>query len=291
MKRGRGGVTRPHDAFYGAGMELAPLHPALGVEVGGLTDGPIDDVTAAALRDAFDRHHLLLVRDHEVSDAAQVALTTLFGPAVDEIGTGDYVGFISNVMPDMAGSAELPFHSDLSFTRAPVIGISLCAIELPPEGTSTWFASSAYAWRTLPDSLRAALEGREVLHTLSAVSTGLTSSRSREHPIGPDDPAYTHPIPLPHPRTGEPLLYLTDLHAASISGDDDGSLLEAAIAHLYAPERVYEHRWQLGDLLVWDNLALQHRRLDVTDAKPRTFRRISLNTHRFFELVPMMPRE
>lgn len=268
------------------------MAPALGVEVRNLDlDAPFTDDDVAALQRAFDEHHLLLIRDQDVSDEGQVRLTTLFGPAVDEMGDGNVTGFISNVIADAAGSGALPFHSDLSFTRAPVIGISLCAQALPPDGTSTWFANSARAWATLPDDLCRAVAGREVLHTLSAVSTGDVSSRSREHPIGPIDPAHSHPIPWPHPRTGTPLLYVTDLHAASVSDDEDGSLLAALLEHLYAPGNVYEHRWQLGDLLVWDNLALQHRRLDVSGATPRTFRRVSLNTHRFFELVPLMPTE
>jgi taurine dioxygenase len=273
-------------------MRLRPLHEALGAELVGVDfAAPIDAPTAQELRAAFDRHHLLLVRGQDVSADAQVALTTLFGPAVDEFGDGNVAGFISNVMDDAAGSGELPFHSDLSFTTSPVIGISLCAQALPADGTSTWFASSAHAWRTLPAELRDRAEGRRALHTLSAISTGSSASKSREHPVGPNDPQTWQPIPLPHPRTGEPLLYLTDLHTACIDDDVDGSLLAALLAHLYAPANVYEHRWERGDLLVWDNFALQHRRNDVTEATPRTFRRVSLNTHRFFELVPLMPTE
>src|SRR5262249_15972135 len=129
------------------------------------------------------------------------------------------------------------------------------------------------------------------LHTLSAISTGSSASKSREHPIGEHDPQEWQPIPKLHPRTGEPLLYLTDLHTACVDGDPDGSPLDALLAHLYAAPNGYEHHWRLGDLLVWDNFALQHRREDVTEQTPRTFRRVSLNTHRFFELVPLMPLE
>ncbi len=273
-------------------VQVTPLHDALGARVEGIDlTRPLDDAAGAELAAAFDRHHLLVFRGQEVSEQAQIDLSARFGPLIDEMNNGSFAGFISNVLADAAGSGELPFHSDLSFTTSPVIGISLCAQELPATGTSTWFASSAHAWRTLPADLRRAVEGHAALHTLSAISTGSSASKSREHPIGEHDPSATHPIPMLHPRTGEPLLYLTDLHAASIEGDADGSLLEALLAHLYAPANVYEHRWELGDLVVWDNLALQHRRNDVTGLTPRTFRRVSLNHYRFFELVPLMPTE
>lgn len=84
------------------------------------------------------------------------------------------------------------------------------------------------------------------------------------------------------------MLFITDLHVERINGLEESesrSLVEALLAHLYRPDNTYEHRWSLGDLIVWDNEALQHSRPDVTLAKPRTFRRNSLNTARWVEMI------
>ena len=82
---------------------------------------------------------------------------------------GVRTGYISNVMEDRAGSGPLPFHADYSFTPLPVQGIVLYAVELPPQGTSTFYANGALAAATLPDDLRREVEGRTATHALAAV--------------------------------------------------------------------------------------------------------------------------
>jgi taurine dioxygenase len=169
-------------------------------------------------------------------------------------------------------------------------------MELPPQGTSTWFANATAAAADLPDDLRSRVEDCTVTHSLGSFVLGRDDARSREHDLGPDVPRATHPVLRPNPRTGVPVLFVTDLHAERIharpgapelSDDDAAALLDALLEHLVAPEHVYEHHWRLNDLLIWDNQAIQHRREDVSDAKPRTFRRNSLNTARWAELVSL----
>jgi taurine dioxygenase len=272
-------------------MEITPLSPALGAEVTAFdAAAPISDADRDALLHAYDEHKLLLLRDQQLDVGEQERFVSLFGPLIDEMGDGQWSGFISNVTPDAAGEGPLPFHSDLTFTPSPVIGIALYSVELPPQGTSTWFANAALAARTLPDDLRARVEGRECWHALGSFVVGRDDAKAREHDYGPSATRYRHPVLRAHPRTGEELLFVTDLHAERIDGlepDESKELIDALLAHLYSPPHVYEHRWALYDLAVWDNQALQHMRVDVSDAKPRTFRRNSLNTARWAELVPL----
>ncbi len=275
-------------------MELVPLSAALGVEVGGVDPaGDLDDATVAELRAAYDRHHLLLVRGREVDEAAQERFASLFGPLVDEMGDGQTSGPITNVDAGHAGAGELPFHSDLAFTAHPVQGISMCALEIPASGTTTSFADGVLAWRDLPAPLRARATGVRAWHALGAFELGSEGARSRGRALSGAAPRHAHGLPLVHPRTGEEVLYVTDLHVERLEGvdgaDDPDALLDALLAHLYAPEHVYVHHWQVGDLLVWDNLALQHARPDVSTVGARTFRRNSLNTHRWIELVGAPP--
>ena len=245
-------------------MKLRPLSPALGVEVRGLdASSKLDSAERARLRAAIDKHHLLLLRNQKLDEAQQLAFAELFGPAIDELADGHKVGLLSNVVPNAAGSGALPFHSDLSFTISPVIGICLLAVELPAEPTSTWFANSQLAWRTLPPALRARLVGRRVQHALAAMAAGgRADAKSRDFTLDANAPRVSHLLPLRHPRTSEPVLYLTDLHAEAIEGvasDESDALLAEAFTHLYSDEHIYEHQWRLGDLLMWDNAAVQHR--------------------------------
>jgi taurine dioxygenase len=272
-------------------MEVRPLGPALGAEVTGVdAREPLTPARRAQLQRWYDEHHLLAFRAQHLDMSNQADFVACFGPPIDDMADGHLTGYISNVMDDKAGSGPLPFHSDYSFTALPVQGIALYAVELPPQGTSTWFANGALAAATLPDDLRAAATGRTVTHALGVFATGSEGARTRDHVLPPDAPRHSHPILRTHPRTGETVLFVTDLHAERVDGMEHAAsdaLLDALLAHLYRPEHLYEHRWEVGDLVVWDNETLQHMRADVSEAIPRTFLRNTLHVARWSELVPM----
>jgi alpha-ketoglutarate-dependent taurine dioxygenase len=85
------------------------------------------------------------------------------------------------------------------------------------------------------------------------------------------------PISYRHPRTGKTLLYVSPQlthHIEGMSYDDSEALLDALFDHMYAEENVYTYEWREGDLVVWDNIAMQHARPDLrADAAPRTLRK------------------
>lgn len=271
-------------------MEITPLSTALGAEISGLDASlPPSAADREALLRAYDEYKLLVLRDQVLDATEQEAFVSLFGPPIDEGGDGQRSGFISNVIPGAAGEGPLPFHADLVFTPSPVLGIALYATELPAQGTSTWFANAALAARTLPADLRARADRRECWFAMGSLVVGRDDAKAREHDFGPGATRHHHPVVRRHPRTGEDVLFVSDLHAERIEGMDSRAgraLIEDLLAHLYSPPHLYQHHWALRDLAIWDNQALQHMRADISDAKPRTFRRNSLNTARWVDLVP-----
>jgi taurine dioxygenase len=44
-----------------------------------------------------------------------------------------------------------------------------------------------------------------------------------------------------------------------MSSEESERLLSRLYAHIVKPEFVYTHHWQAGDLLMWDNAAVQHK--------------------------------
>ena len=96
-------------------------------------------------------------------------------------------------------------------------------------------------------------------------------------------PQARHPALLPHPDTGAPILYVSEMqtdHLVGMSSEESEQLLAEAFATLYRPENCYEHRWRPGDLVVWDNLALQHGRGPIVDGDRRSLRRVAVGTLR-----------
>jgi taurine dioxygenase len=99
-----------------------------------------------------------------------------------------------------------------------------------------------------------------------------------------------HPVRLIHPRTGQPLLFVTQLHAHRIhqlDADQSDRLLARLFGHMYAPERVYEHRWRPHDFLLWDNLAIQHARPKTAELSDgvRSLQRVTISDSPLSEII------
>ena len=259
-------------------MRVRRLHAALGAEVLDVDLFRTSPVEVDRLRAALDEHQFLLFRPgRHIPPERHVEIVGWFGPLTDDTGDGRYWSVLHN--RDPAGSARLPYHSDFTYTDAPIKVISLHAIELPPCGASTAYASGIDAWATLPPDRQEQLASMAVRHAhQSYISSEL-----------PDFEA-VHPVRLLHPRSGRPVLFVTEWHAKQIldldAADNDRTLAEL-FEHLYAPGRVYVHAWQLYDFVVWDNLAVQHARLaeaDIADG-PRVLQRVTINDVSYAELI------
>jgi alpha-ketoglutarate-dependent taurine dioxygenase len=272
-------------------MEIRELSPALGVLVSGLDPAaPIDPRDLEALRHAFRERHLLLVRAPELGDLEHVRFARLFGPVYDEYGDTLGYHFVSNVKSGaIIGHGPLLFHSDLAFTPEPTLGLSLYAVEVPDDGAPTRFANAVRALERLPAAVRAKLSGLHALH-LYDLTHQYGDVRYREADLPAREPRAVHPVLLRDPRDGREILYVSQMQTDRIlelAPDEGEALLQELFSALYAPDNVYEHRWRPGDLLIWDNLALQHGR-NAPDL-PRTLRRVTLAHKGTPDQVPWFP--
>src|ERR1035441_4744240 len=242
---------------------LSTVELAVGVEVRDLdVSSPLPAEEVEELRLLFDRYHLLLFRHQHLEAPDQVRLCGYLGRVPDP------ATLVSNVEPGgFHPEFKLVFHSDYAFLPLPLQGLSLYALEVSGGSAPTAFVSNAHGARTLPPGLRKRLEGHQV--TLLANTTGGREDiacRLTEVPdTAPNDvyPSMTRPALWSHPRTAEELLFVNEQHGwrfAGLSKQQSDRLFDDVFAHLYRPEAIYEHHWTAGDLIVWDNLALQHGR-------------------------------
>jgi taurine dioxygenase len=272
-------------------ITLEPLHPRLGAEVVGVDlHQPIDGPTAAALRAAFDRYGLLLVRQTGLDDDEHRRFVESIGPVRD---THRY---ISNVESD-GYQPEWPllFHSDFAFTDLPLEGISLYAMDIGEGVAPTRFVNLARAAATLPPDLRTELEDLRIVHMVDLTPNGREDVRNREEDFGGHDappaqyPRSVRPVLGPHPRTGEELLWVTEQQASHFEGvsyQDSDALLERVFAHLHGdPSTVYDHHWQVGDLIVWDNIMLVHGRPAAPTTVRRSLRRFTMTSRTITEIL------
>lgn len=263
-------------------LNWKPITP-FGAEVDLDLNAPRDAETEQALRDLLDRHHLLVFRKQAVSHPDQVDFVSIFGkPLLTE---QDGVGFISN-QAGMGGlgDVELAFHSDLSFSPKPFDSICLHAIEVEDGRSSTKYVDSTLSYGRLPAAMKDEIDGYHAMHVFGQSLSGRNTEDLPEHL-----PRSVHPLVMRHPRTGEKILYVNYNQTARIMELDKAeseALIEDLFAYSYPPEAVYEHRWHNGDLVIWDNLATQHARGDVSNVGKRTLQRAVVAEAGFFEQHP-----
>jgi taurine dioxygenase len=272
-------------------FERIELSPAIGTEIVGLDlHGEISDRDVAALRDEFDRRHLLLVRGQQLDVEDQVSFVGVFGEVADERMNGEHHTYVSNVrgvsQTDLRG--ELLWHSDSTTTPFPMQGLSLYAGRVSGDVPATRFASCARGYRAAPAELLERLAGLETINIAgfkpdSVFDYSVERFAPRELP---EDTYHnyrtTYPVLYPHPRTGEMLLFVNQFFSARIAGmdyEESEALYEEMFEVLYEPAFIYEHHWRQDDLLVWDNLALQHSRSAFAEGQDgvRDLRRVSIN--------------
>jgi taurine dioxygenase len=273
---------------------LRNVTPTIGTEVldvdvsvvtglsGTLSRADIDE-----LRSALARRHLLLVRGPMVTGEQQLAFAARFGPLLPE---RQLWGYVSNVREDgIVREGNLPFHSDFAFTEVPTGAICLHALQVPEGGAPTIFADAVRAATVLPKSLRARLVGRRVTNAYDL--TASDEAPMRQQAISPHAPRYDHPVLGRHPATGAEVVMANDQHSLAIVGlpqSESDALLADLFAVLYDGANLYEHQWRVGDLLLWDNVALQHGRRDFPRQEARTLQRVTLGAYTPGELLPQL---
>ena len=188
---------------------------------------------------------------------------------------------ISNIRANGEPIGALPdgdmmFHHDMIHADVPDKATCLYAVEIPSEGGNTLFASGYAAYETLDAGLRDALQGRRAFHHYNY------GSQHRGDDIG--TPAFSeaeHPVFRTHPETGRKAIYVDRLITASIVGmaeDESEAVLTRLFDHSEKDEFVYEHVWQKGDLLLWDNRCSMHARRDFPSAERRLLWRTTVSS-------------
>lgn len=255
---------------------------SVGVEV--VADGamPFTADEIVQLRQLYKEHHLLLFRDQQLDRSTQIALVSLFGDVI----RNDPSGFISNVRKDVVGENELVWHSDLIYTPEPHLGLSLYAVTADPGVSPTRFVDAQAALERLPADLRTRIDGLAALH-VSGGTGG--SARNIGDTLDVDWPKFIRPLVDANRQTGQPFLAATlsqTSHVIGIPQAESDALLDALFDVLYDPATIAEHHWRTGDILIWDNLALQHSRDRLRGAGRRDLERVIFGGRTIFDQHP-----
>jgi taurine dioxygenase len=269
-------------------MHIKNLHSALGAELTGtdlakpLSRADVDDIEAAW------RERLVLVfHGQTLSDPQLIAFSKNFGE-LDPPGPNPYgepfnkehpeLNVISNVKENgkpigNLGDGEAVWHADMTYVDVPPKAALLHALEVPPPeaGGNTYFANMFAAYEALPPELKRAAEGKIAVHDASRNSAGMLRKGYSEVTDVRQTVGAHHPLMRTDPKTGRRALFLGRRPNAYVLGltiPESEALLDALWDHATQPRFAMCHEWRIGDLLMWNNLSVLHRR-DPFDSKTR----------------------
>ena len=237
----------------------------------------IDDPTFREIERAFHDNIVVVFRGQQLSNERHVEFSRRFGELeIHIVKKYLLLGFpeillISNIRDQRGehiGLADAGFtwHTDTSYRRRPSRCSLLYAKEVPhrdgrPLG-DTVFANTIAAYEVLPEAMKKRINGLKAIHRYSARRRVADSPRpklTREQLE--ETPDVAHPIVRTHPYTGRKSLYVTAGECIGIEGmpeDEAVGLIAELDAYCVRPEFLYRHKWQIGDLLMWDNAASMH---------------------------------
>ncbi len=272
-------------------MEVIRLNAPHGAELRGLDlSKPMPPETVEAMRRAWWEHPVLLIREQNLNDGQLMDLARNFGnlelPPSQLLkyshGSGQKddiapeINVISNIVEDgkpigQLGAEEAKWHSDTGFVEKPPAGSFLHAKELPDEGGNTSFLNLYDAYDALSDDLRDAVEYRWSKHDPSYTSDGVLRKDFKAYADSSMGPGPSHPLVREHPETGRKALYLGrrfNSYVLGLTVEDSEALLDQLWEHATQERFKYEHVWSMGDVLIWDNRCVMHRR-DAFDPTAR----------------------
>ncbi len=270
------------------------LDAPLGAEVRGIDLSlPLAQNDVDVIEAAWRRRLVVVVRGQKLSDPQLLAFSKCFGE-LDPPGPNPYgepfnkefpeINVISNVIENGKpigglGDGEAVWHADMTYIDVPPKAAILHSLEVPPGGGNTYFADMFAAYETLPADLKKAAAGKIAVHDASRNSAGFLRKGYKEVTDVRATVGARHPLVRADPKTGRKALFLgrrPNSYVIGLEVADSEALLDGLWAHATQPRFAMCHEWRVGDLLMWNNLSVLHRRDPFDPASRRIMHRTQI---------------
>ena len=269
-------------------VQIKNLGAALGAEAAGVDlSGPLPQADIGAIEAAWRERLVVVFHRQSLSDPQLIAFSKNFGE-LDPPGPNPYgepfnkvhpeLNVISNVVENgkpigNLSDGEAVWHADMTYIDVPPKAALLHALEVPPPeaGGNTYFANMFAAYESLPADLKKAVEGKIAVHDAARNSAGMLRKGYKEVADVRETVGAHHPLVRTDLKTGRKALFLGRRPNAYVLGlevAESEALLDALWAHATQSRFTMCHEWKVGDVLMWNNLSVLHRR-DAFDPKSR----------------------
>jgi taurine dioxygenase len=267
-----------------ANLDVVPLTGALGSRVAGVDlSSDLDDATMEAIGKAFLNHHVLVFPEQALSPERQVAFTRRFG-AVEPHPLGSRRGvegfpevLVLQNRPGKPGARNDGWHSDITCSERPPALSVLHALEVPENRGDTMFCNMVRAYETLSQGMQAMLARMTALHSAEDLVRRNNEPGTDALPIPECPPPAIHPVVRTHPESGSRALFVNPgftIAFEDMTREESAPLLAWLYDWSTQHHNIYRHRWQKGDVLMWDNRSVMHYAVhDYDETMPRLMHR------------------
>ena len=255
-------------------VTVEPVAGACGALIGGVDlAGELDDEVVGEIRRAVLDHKVVFFRQQRLTPQEQVTFSRRFGPysPVPFIEPLTEHPEVIAVVREAAETQRFTFgslwHSDFSFLPEPPFASILHALEVPPYGGDTVWANQELALASLSRTMQSMLAPLEGVHSaVNAYSPRLqavhdTFSGMTVHTSDDAERSRRHRVVRKHPETGRPVLFVNAQYTVGLAGfapAESKPILDCLFQHSVQPTFTCRWRWEVGDVAMWDNRAVQH---------------------------------
>lgn len=276
-------------------LETRPLQEHFGLEVMGVDLARLDADTFDAVYRLWQADPLLLFRRQSLTENEQLDFSRGFG-ALDHIVRKDMhspqhpelIYITALKAPDGTplgglGTYEVHWHHDQIYRQRPASGSIFYAVEVPEGGGRTSWCNTALGYEALPDALKEKIDGRRAvckfgLQPGMSFQRDFTDEKAIQQ-IHERTPPASHGMVLESPISGERSLYVDPRKTFEIEGlsePETRALLDEVFSNVLRDEFIYTHPWRNGDVVMWDNARLMHRREAFDETLPRFAKRTTI---------------
>ena len=238
------------------------------------------------INQSWDERLVLVFKKQNLDDHKLINFSKYFGE-LDPPGPNPYgitflpefpeINVISNVKNEQGtpisnlGDGEAVWHADMTYLELPPKAGILYALEVPKNQGNTHFANMSLAYSDLSDDIKKKIDGKILIHDSAHNSAGMLRKGYSEVNNPTDTPGARHPMVISDKSTNKKLLFLGRRPHAYIVGleiEESENLLDEIWEHATQEKYTWTQKWEKGDLLMWKNLNVLHKR-DAFDPNTR----------------------
>jgi len=268
-----------------AALDIRPITPAIGAEIHRVRlSGDLPSETVTAIRDALLRHRVVFFRGQgHLDEAGHQAFARLLGPLVAHPTIPLVAGTEAVLELDSENARARQWHTDVTYAEAfPQFSV-LRGVVMPPVGGDTVWANTVAAYATLPPLIRGLADQLWALHSngydYAHPNATARQVQYRETVFQSTIYETEHPVVQVHPLTGERAIILGHFARKflGVSSTDSAHLFAMLQDHVTRLENTVRWRWSVGDVVIWDNRATQHKAIDDYGDQRRIVRRVTVD--------------